>query len=204
MHASPPETTEKRRLVSEATAPASTLPSVRSARHLGELDPREPSAHGVRGDREQDRRAEDCAPVVRRTGEREEEERRPEARREPEADDRCTPRRGGDAHAEALPSRTRHPPREERRHERARIRSGIQEADGARASAEHLPERRKERARHAEDHRDGVDDEDPLQLWLLPDEPEAFGDRLQPGTRDRGDRRHRGKQAARRRARRRR
>ncbi len=186
----PPETTEKRRLVSDASAPASRFPTAGALATWASSIPDRRPAHRVRGHGEQDRRAEDRAPVVRAAGDREEEEREPEAGREAEADDRGPPGRRRDAHAEALPAGACHPAGQERGDERACVRGGVQKADGRRSAAEVVAERREERARHPEHHRDRVDDEDALELRLLADEAETLGDRPQSRPRDRPDRGH--------------
>ena len=69
-----------------------------------------------------------------------------------------------------------HPAGQNGGHECAGVRRRVEEADGARAAAEVRAVRREEGHRHPEDHRIRVDEEDPEQRLLRPDETEALDD----------------------------
>ena len=126
--ASPPETIEKRRLVSEATSPASTLPSAgvaaTCANSMPETRPR--SGSGVALQRIV--AAQDGADVVRRSRCCEQEQGEPERLGEAEGGDRDAPERGRDRRrsgpAGARGRSSRRPARPRARRRRARRRSG--------------------------------------------------------------------------------
>ena len=143
MHTMPPETIEKRRLVSEATTPASRFPSAGARRDLGELDPGDPAAHARPASAVSTIvERKDGADVVGRAGDGEQREAEPERLGEAEADDRDPPRRGGDADAEPLAPHVLAPSRRgAMASERACVRRGVQEAE--------RPPRRRRSARRA-------------------------------------------------------
>jgi hypothetical protein len=128
----------------------------------------------------EDRRSKHGAEEVCAARNREHHEREPELGREAESEDREAPDAGPEGHCEALASRVRRPAGEQRAHERARVWRGEEVADGLRPAAELLLcKRGKERARHAEDHRVRVDEEDPDERLPTLEEAEPVDDRPQ-------------------------
>ena len=160
-----PETIEKRTLVSDATTPASTLPSSASLATWANSMPvsRPRMVSGVAASRIVLRRialTKSAAPAAARKTQRE-----PEAVREAERGDRhppqprprCTTREPLAAHVRApTPSRAT-------RASAPTFGAEYRKPTSAGAAAELRREGREQRARHSEDHRVRVDDEDPEQ-----------------------------------------
>ena len=113
-HRTPPETTEKRSEVSDASTPASTSPRFGAlATWANSMPCRRPSRWSRRR-ANQHRAPQHGAEEVGGAGDREQHERGPERRREPESRDRDAPRARRDRDAEPLPPNVRRPAREER------------------------------------------------------------------------------------------
>ena len=171
----PPDTTEARIPTREASAPPRGCRAPARPRDCASSIPeRRPRAWSrVSG---ADRRAQDRADEVGAAGEREHQQRERHARREAEGRDRDAPTRRRDADAEPLSAYAGHPAREHGGDERAggRRRTGARRWTRPRRAPRRTQE---ERARHPEDHRDGVHGEDPEQRGLAADELEPLEDR---------------------------
>ena len=173
----PPETTEKRRLVSDATMPASRLPSAGVlATCANSIPPSRPRiSSGVTVSTIVERNTAltwSAAPATASSTQRD-----PERRREAERGDGDSPARRGEDDGESLAAHAHHPAGDERRGERADRRRREEIADRCGVLEDVLRERREQRGRHAEDHRDRVDEEEAEHDVLRADVAEALPDR---------------------------
>ena len=171
MQARPPETIEKRRLVREASTPASTLPSVGAAatwvNSIPVIRPRSASGVATR------------TIVLRRTALTKSAAPAPQSGRKAEPDEGHAPGGRGHDHAEPLAPDVRERAGEDRGDERTGVRRRIEEADRLRTAAEVRADGREESHRHPEDHRVRVDEEDPEHNGLATNEAKTLDDRVE-------------------------
>src|SRR3954453_22550243 len=155
------------------------VPDRRCSGDLHELDPGDATEHLARRDPIEHHRAQDGADLVTETCDAEQEEGHPELVGECKAGDRRTPERCGDDDAQPLAADVAERAGEQRDDECSRGRRHVEVADERGVVEAVARDRREQRRRHPEDHRDGVHEEEAEDHRLAAHVAEAGCDRAE-------------------------